>query len=362
MGEQAGSQFVKFTPERLDRYQKAGYRIIGHHMHSGIEICRWTKTRMRGERNCYKSVYGIRSHRCIQMTPTLDFCTFSCQFCWRSFGPDRFRSEGSWDSPEVIVEQMIEAQRKLLVGFGGNPKTPREVFEEAMEPSHVAISLDGEPTLYPHLPELIREIKSRGMTAFLVTNGTMPHRLKELLEKDAEPTNLYISVYASNSSDYQEVTRSFVPDAWDRVQESLGLIRQFKSARTIFRMTLVRGLNLKDPVGYSNLISRSEPGFVELKGYSWLGESKKRLAEEAMPNMSELEDFSDEVARLTGYEVKARDKKSRVIVMVKDDKTWRWSLDMIREQDRLFQERNSKLDENFVEGRKCEEDVSRTCL
>lgn len=82
----------KLTPERLGWYKKAGYRIIDSRMHSSVEACRWTKARLNGRRNCYKSVYGIQSHRRVQMTPALDFCTFSCQFCWRSFGPDRFRT------------------------------------------------------------------------------------------------------------------------------------------------------------------------------------------------------------------------------------------------------------------------------
>ncbi|MBI5133740.1 MAG: 4-demethylwyosine synthase TYW1, partial [Thaumarchaeota archaeon] len=238
MSEDSEYQFIKFNDERQKKYKRAGYRLVGEFKHTGVEVCRWTKTRIRGERNCYKAVYGIKSHRCVQMTPTLDFCSFSCQFCWRDFGPDRFRSEGKWDTPKTIVDGIINAQRLLLSGFGGHEKTSKQTFAEAMDPEHVAISLDGEPTLYPHLPELIREIKARGMTAFLVTNGTMPNRLKELLEKDAEPTNLYISVYATNPEDYKTVTRSFIPDAWEKVLESLKLMKEFKNSRTIFRMTL----------------------------------------------------------------------------------------------------------------------------
>jgi tRNA wybutosine-synthesizing protein 1 len=267
------------------------------------------------------------------MTPTLDFCSFSCQFCWRSFGPDRFKAEGQWDDPKTIVDGIIDAQRELLTGFGGNPKTSKEMFAEAMVPAHVAISLDGEPTLYPDMAGLIKEIKSRGMTAFLVTNGTMPNRLRELIDNDAEPTNLYVSIYATNKDDYAKVTNSFVPDAWERVHQSLDLLKEFKRCRTIFRMTLVKGLNLKDPSGYAKLILRTQPMFVELKGYSWLGESQKRLPMDAMPTMDELEAFAQEITKLTGYTIRTRDPVSRVIVMVKDEETWRFSLQLIQEQN-----------------------------
>ena len=339
MGDNAGAaEFVKFSPDRLAKYRNAGYRIIGKNKHSGVEICRWTKSVMRGERNCYKGVYGIGSHRCIQMTPTLDFCSFSCKFCWRTFGKDRFRSENKWDSPAEILDAAIEAQRELLSGFGGNPKTTKLRHRQANDPVHVAISLDGEPTLYPQIAGLIKEIKKRGMTAFLVTNGTMPNRLKELLERDAEPTNLYISVYSTNPEDYKKITNSFVPDAFERVTESLKLMKQFKEARTIFRMTLVKGHNLKDAEGFARLIEIAQPKFIEFKGYTWIGESMQRLKREDMPSMEDLEEFAKDIERLTGYGIVSRDTVSRVIVFCKDEETWKWNFEQIKEQNKKIAE------------------------
>jgi len=309
----------KFTSEQLAQYKKAGYRIVGKNQHSGVEVCRWAKSVMKGERNCYKGVYGISSHRCLQMTPTLDFCTFNCKFCWRTFGKNRFRAESKWDNPKEILDEAIKAQRELMSGWKGNPKTTLERYNEALNPVHVAISLDGEPTLYPKLPEFIKEIKKRGMTAFLVTNGTMPNRLKELLKKKIEPTNLYISVYATNKRDYKKIANPFIPDAWTRVLESLRILKKFKEARTIFRMTLVKGLNLKDAEGWASLIKLAEPKFVEFKGYTWLGESRKRLKRENMPSMEDLEKFARKITKLTGYKIKHKDKISRVIIFTRED-------------------------------------------
>jgi tRNA wybutosine-synthesizing protein 1 len=208
-------------------------------------------------------------------------------------------------------------------GWKGNKLTTIEKYNEAMKPLHVAISLDGEPTLYPKIAELIREVKKRGMTAFLVTNGTMPNRLKEILKKKAEPTNLYISVYATNPKDYKKITNSFLPDAFERVLESLMLLKKFKEARTIMRLTFVKGLNLKDAEGWAKLIKLAQPKFVEFKGYTWLGESRKRLKQEDMPSMQELEDFAREIAKLTGYKVKHKDKVSRVIIFARDEEIWK---------------------------------------
>ncbi len=305
------------TAELMTKYKKSHYRVIGNH--SGVSVCRWTKSALRGNRHCYKQEwFGIKSHRCLQLTPSLQFCNFACQFCWRFHDVNRFKLNTEWDDPKFILDEAIKAQRVLLSGFGGNEKTSKEMFKEAVKPTNVAISLDGEPTLYPKLAEFIREIKSRKMTAFLVTNGTVPDRLKELIEKNAEPTNLYISVYGTSEEDYQKVCKPSIPNVFEKVKESLKLMREFKEARTIFRITAVKNLTMNNPEGYSELIKMSEPQFVEIKGYAWLGESRQRLTKEAIPTMEELEVFVNDIAKNSGYVIKARDDVSRVVLLSRD--------------------------------------------
>ena len=301
--------------EVIKQYKKSGYRVIGKNKHSAVEICRWTKSALRGGKNCYKGWFGIKSHRCVQMTPCI-LCDLSCQFCWRRSGLKRTALE-NWDNPKEIVDEAIKIQQELISGFGGNEKTTKQLFKEARTPKHFAISLDGEPTLYPNLADLIKEIKSRDCTVFLVTNGTIPERLKELIEKGAEPTNLYISIYGTNSEDYEKICRPFIPDAFEKVKESLKLMKEFKKSRKIFRITAVKNLNMKNPEEYSELIKMSEPDFVELKGYAWLGESRKRLKKENVPTMEHLEEFAKELEKLTGYSIKEKDDVSRVVLMSK---------------------------------------------
>ncbi|MEN3047265.1 MAG: 4-demethylwyosine synthase TYW1 [Candidatus Caldarchaeales archaeon] len=337
-GAEAGVQFVKMDEARLERYRRAGYRVLGEHRHTAVEVCRWTKSRLRGERNCYKSIYGIDSGRCIQMTPTLDFCNFGCPWCWRPFGPFRHKAHGAdWDDPKTVVDEMLRAQKELLSGFGGNPKTDRAYFRLAMRPAHVAISLDGEPTLYPMIADLIKEINSRGMTTFLVTNGTMPHRLREMLEKGAIPTNLFVSVYATDPKEYVRVTKSVVLDAYERVMESLALLGEFerRGSRTVIRLTLVKGLNMKDPKGYAEIVNRFRPNFVEFKGYAWLGQSRRRLDQSASPRFEELKEFADEVLSHTSYRPVMLDSVSVIIVAVRDAESWRRNVEMAKVISRL---------------------------
>ncbi len=297
--------------EAKERFFKAGYRIVGNH--SAVEICHWTKESLRKNRVCYKEKwYGIKSHRCLEMTPALIWCTHKCKFCWR---PLEFTvcGEPKPDDPKEIIEKCIEARRLLLTGFKGNEKVDRKKWEEAIKPTSAAISLAGEPTLYPKISELIEEFHKRKMITFLVTNGTRPDRLENLKE---EPTQLYISLCAPDEKTYFEVNRPLIADGWKKLNESLELMKSF-SCRRVIRLTLVRGLNLKEPEKYAKLILKAEPDFIEPKGYMWVGESQKRLSKEAMPSLEEIKNFAVKLSELTGYNIKDEDKASRVVLLSK---------------------------------------------
>ncbi len=320
-----GRKGSKFGPTTTQRYLRAGYRLLG--THSGIRICRWTRAALMGRRLCYKRWYGIRSHRCLQLTPALQFCNLRCVFCWRFHTSDRFRAEPMWDLPNFILDEAVAAQRKLLVGFKANPFVAEKLFEESMKPTHAAISLDGEPTLYPMIGELIQEVSRRGMTSFLVTNGTMPNRLEEMVERGMEPTNLYLSLYGPDKQTCENVTRPLVGGVWERTQASLKLMPAFKHSRTIVRLTLVKGQNMRKPERYSKLVMEGLPSLLELKGYSWLGESKQRLPISAMPYQREIREFAKIIEKYTGYELAAEDSVSRVVVLTRDGSTAGLSLD-----------------------------------
>ncbi len=242
--------------------------------------------------------------------------------------PGRFKAEHAWDPPDLILNEAIAAQRKLLSGFKANPHVTEKLCEESMNPMHVAISLDGEPTLYPMIGDLIRQIGRRGMTSFLVTNGTMPNRLEDMLNIGAEPTNLYVSLYGPDKATYEKATHPLIPDAWERIRASLGLLQDFRRSRTVVRLTLVKGTNMHDPQGYSRLVNEGEPSVLELKGYSWLGESKYRLPMNAMPYQFEIRQFAKKMQETTGYELVAEDLVSRVVLLSRNGSTSGLSLDI----------------------------------
>jgi tRNA wybutosine-synthesizing protein 1 len=68
-----------------------------------------------------------------------------------------------------------------------------ERLEEASNIRHCALSLVGEPIMYPHINEYVRMLHGEGISSFLVTNAQFPDRIKQM-----EPvTQLYVSIDAS---------------------------------------------------------------------------------------------------------------------------------------------------------------------
>jgi tRNA wybutosine-synthesizing protein 1 len=290
----------------LERQQ---YRLAGSH--SAVKICNWTKRAMRDEGSCYKQkFYGIQSHRCMQMTPWLD-CPNRCLYCWRFFEKVILKNP-EIEEPGVIIDSCIASQRQLLSGFKGYEGVNIKKWKEAQNPNQAAISLAGDPMLYPRISELVSEFKKRRFTTFLVTNGQFPGRLENM----AEPTNIYISLDAPDKGTYEKVDRPTFPDFWERLNKSLELMSSFK-CRKVLRLTLVHGLNMKNAKGYAKLIEKASPDFIECKGYMWVGFSRKRLPESAMPSHARVKEFAGKISESSGYNYRDEQQESRVVLLKK---------------------------------------------
>ncbi len=300
--------------------KKQKYHLVG--AHSAVKRCKWLYESIVNDRHCYKQkFYGIESHRCIQMSPSLYYCTQQCLFCWRAQSGDL---QVTWDEmkipktdePQEIVDECFKAQEKILTGYKGNPKTNWRKFQEALIPKQVAISLTGEPTLYEPLGELIRTFHQKGLTTFLVSNGTFPAKLSSLSQ---EPTQLYISLCAPNEQVYKQVCRPQFPGAWAKLNETLGLLQSFRCP-TVVRMTLVKGHNMNHVEEYAKIVEKTNPTYIEAKAYMHIGFSTLRLGFENMPMHGEVKDFARQLAEKTGYKILNEAPESRVVLLSRLEK------------------------------------------
>ena len=307
-------------PPLLDALRKQKYHIIGNH--SAVKRCKWLYESIVNNRPCYKQkFYGIQSHRCIQMTPSLYSCTQQCLFCWRAQSGDMQdkwdeMTNPSTDEPKQIVEGCFEAQEKIVSGYKGNQKADWRKFQEAQRPNQVAISLTGEPTLYKHLGELIDLLHQKGLTTFLVTNGNLPSKLSEL---NNEPTQLYVSLCAPNEQVFKKVCRPQFPTAWTKLNETLELLKSFRCP-TAIRMTMVKEHNMDLLDEYARLVEKANPTYIEAKAYMHIGFSNLRLGFNHMPMHEEVKQFANQLAIKTGYKIINEAPESRVVLLSKLDK------------------------------------------
>jgi tRNA wybutosine-synthesizing protein 1 len=284
---------------------KQGYHLVAH---GAVKPCLWLNRSLRGGDQCYKHhFYGISSHRCVQMTPTMQ-CNHLCLHCWRPID-EPIAPPAIWIEPKELLDGILHEQQRILSGYGGSETTDLNRLEEARQPAHVAISLMGEPTLYPHLDELIREIDRRNMTSFLVTNGTRPDVLENL-----KPTQLYMSLNAYDEELYRRISNPSSLGLWEKIKESLSILKDAPS-RTVVRMTLVRGLNMSNPEGYARLLELSKPDFVEAKAYMHLGRSRARLDRNSMPEHQEIINFAKKLSNALGYDLADEVPLSRVALL-----------------------------------------------
>ncbi len=278
-----------------------GYQIVGRH--SAVKTCLWLKKSLKDEGFCYKQkFYGISSHRCLQMSPAL-ICNLSCVHCWRPL--DLMPPFLEWDDPEFIFEESIKAQHRLLSGFHGTDGVNRKKLKEAYHPNQVAISLIGEPTIYPRIEELVDVYNRNGFTTFLVTNGTNPEAIERV-----EPYQLYLSITAWDEESHKRLQGNKL---WKRVERTIEIFSE-KECRRVIRLTLMRDINMK-PEKFVWIVKKAKPDFVEAKAYMHLGHSRLKLERSAMPEHEEVRDFAEELAKLTGYRISDESRVSRVVLL-----------------------------------------------
>lgn len=311
------------SPQLRTALTKQGYKLVG--THSGVKLCRWTKSMLRGRGGCYKhTFYGIASHQCMETTPSLA-CANKCVFCWRHH-TNPVGTEWKWqmDEPELIVESAIKNHYSMIKEFKGVPGVKPERFAEGFSIQHCALSLVGEPIMYPKINEFIELLHKKGISSFLVTNAQFPDAITNL-----EPvTQLYVSVDAATPESLKKIDRPLFKDYWPRFVDSLKALGT-KGQRTVYRLTVVKAWNDEEIESYANLVNYGNPDFIEIKGVTYCGNvsTSGGLTLKNVPWHEEVLYFSSKLAeRLENYEVACEHEHSNCILMAnkkfKVDEKW----------------------------------------
>ena len=304
------------SPQIKERLLKQGYQLYGKQI--AVKKCLWTHNYLKQDRFCYKSAYGIQSHRCIQATPTL-LCNHQCLFCWRlqekdlGLKPVWDVDESEFDSPEEVYEGLKWGWKRCISGY--KPVVSKEKFEEASNPKHVALSLAGEPTIYPFLTNLLKLLENKGLSTFLVSNGTNPEVFQKMIDTKIHPTQLYITIPAINKKEYIKTCKPLISDGWERINRSLEIMAKM-DGRTVTRLTMAKKINMINPKEYVPLILKANPSFVEVKGFVPVGFSQHRVTRANMPFIEDIQAFTNQIIEeLPDYQQVFAMEESKVIIL-----------------------------------------------
>ena len=309
---------IQIRPAVTAQLRKAGYGVSDH---STVELCHWTKKSFRGEGNCYKHrFYGISTHRCMEFSPAGMYCQNRCVYCWRpmEFYESMKMEQDRVAQPQEILEELLKERKRLIMGRYGDPRCDRNLLDESQLPTHYAISLSGEPTMYPMLPDLIRYLRSLKPTKsiFLVTNGQEPDMIRRLADEDALPTQLYLSCNAPDLTSFLRINRPRYADSWERWNQTLDMLGNLDT-RTVLRVTLIRGLNTSRSQAqlFADMFDAAAPHFIEIKSYMHIGRSTNRLQRDSMMEIDEVRDFAETVSERCEFAIADESPISRVVLL-----------------------------------------------
>ncbi|CUG02006.1 Hypothetical protein, putative [Bodo saltans] len=256
-------------PRLRNNLTKQGYQLIG--THSGVKLCRWTKSMLRGRGGCYKhTFYNISSYQCMEMTPSLA-CANKCVFCWRHHtNPVAKSFIWKHDEPEFLVDCSCRS------------------------------------------PGDDQAKKKKNM----VTNAQFPDRIQQL----SPVTQLYVSIDAATKEELRKIDRPIFDDFWERM---LDCVREIglKHQRTVFRLTLVNEYNVTSLPEWAQLVHMGKPDFIEVKGVTFCGANDASdLTMKNVPFHHEVVKFCEALIEAIGggeYEIACEHEHSCCMLIAK---------------------------------------------
>nr|CCC91768.1 unnamed protein product [Trypanosoma congolense IL3000] len=292
-------------PRLRENLERQGYHLIGSH--SGVKLCRWTKAMLRGRGGCYKhTFYNIASYQCMEMTPSLA-CANKCVFCWRHHTNPVGRSfRWKVDSPRKLIEGGLTGHRQMVKQMRGVPGVTPERLKEAHTVRHCALSLVGEPIMYPEINGFVDLLHEQNISSFMVTNAQFPEQLRQL----KPVTQLYLSIDAPTPEELQRIDRPLFEDYWERCLACVRELRR-KAQRTVFRLTLVNKYNTANVAAYADLVRLGWPDFIEVKGVTYCGTSSTSTLtmKENVPRHTEVVEFCEALCEQLASCTEPKDKR-----------------------------------------------------
>ncbi|WQZ93318.1 radical SAM protein [Helicobacter pylori] len=161
----------------------------------------------------------------VDLSPSKKQCNYNCIYCELGKAKPIERME------EVIkVETLINAIQNAL----NNLATPIDVL---------TITANGEPTLYPHLLELIQSVKPflKGVKTLILSNGSLSYEPK-VQQALKEFDIVKFSLDAIDLKAFERVDKPYSKDI-DKILEGILSFSQIYQGQLVAEVLLIKGVN-----------------------------------------------------------------------------------------------------------------------
>jgi len=125
-----------------------------------------------------------------------------------------------------------------------------ELKEQVGDIDAVVIS-GGEPTLHPHLKEIIAKIRALGFLIKLDTNGSNPGLLRELVDGGSVD---YVAIDVKCSFDNENIVKG-IECLGGRILQSINFLKSQTKVDYMFRTTLAPALDIEDMKAIAKMIT-----------------------------------------------------------------------------------------------------------
>ena len=126
-----------------------------------------------------------------------DLCNMKCKFCYYAYS----------NTPKS--HRAIDDLKRLA-----------DILRFRYDLTHVDLTGKGEPTLYPHLKEIVKYCDDIGLKPTVITNGQRADVIKELIE-DGHLEDVVLSIHSVEKA-YEELTRG----KWEKLLETLKILKE----------------------------------------------------------------------------------------------------------------------------------------
>jgi wyosine [tRNA(Phe)-imidazoG37] synthetase (radical SAM superfamily) len=161
----------------------------------------------------------------IDLSPTKKQCNFDCLYCEL----EPAKTMGSYEDV-ISVEEIVLALNKAL-------KKYRDI-------DAITITANGEPTLYPHLLELIDEVnKIKGRIKTLILSNASTIDKQKIQEAMLKFDTVKLSLDCATSSCLKRLDRSHKGIDVNRIKEGMLKFKSKFSNSLIIEILMVKGIN-----------------------------------------------------------------------------------------------------------------------